>query len=123
MKELRVLLTSVGGLVAPRIIQTLRKSAKEDDKRIFIVGTDMRKDVVGFYFVDKSYVVHPGTSEGYIQKIHEICKDENINIIIPASDEELLAISMEREKFVKQGTIPICSNSVSYTHLTLPTKA
>jgi len=110
MKEIRIILTSVGGLVAPGIIKSLKRAALQNGERLFIIGTDMRGDSVGFHFVDKCYVVPRGDSEEYNSVLLEIAENNNIDVIVPCSDEELLSVSKEREKFIKKGITPICSH-------------
>jgi len=108
MKEIGIILTSVGGLVAPGIIKSLKTEGIKNNERIFIVGVDMQKDAVGFHFVDKSYIVPKGNSKDYTRVLMEIAEKNDINVIIPCSDEELLSISKEKDKFIKKGIIPIC---------------
>ena len=110
MKEIRIILTSVGGLVAPGIIKSLKKKATENNERLFIVGIDMQKEAVGFYFVDRSYIVPSGDSKNYFSTLMKIARVNNINVIIPCSDEEILSISKERKRFIKNSIIPLCSD-------------
>lgn len=110
MNEIRIILTSVGGLVAPGIIKSFKREAIENNERLFIVGIDMQKEAVGYHFVDKSYVVPKGDSKDYTTILMEIAEKNDIDVIIPCSDEELLSISKEKYNFVKKGIIPICSD-------------
>jgi len=109
-KEIRIILTSIGGLVAPSIIEHLRKSAEEDNKKLFIIGINAQKNAVGSFFVDKNFIVPNGDSVNYIPTLFKIAKENKIDIIIPCSDEELLSISKEKKNFMKDNIMPICSN-------------
>jgi carbamoyl-phosphate synthase large subunit len=114
MKEYRILITSVGGLVAPGIIKSLKQKATENSENMYIVGTDMRSGSVGFHFVDKSYIVPSGESKNYNSALLKIARENNVNLIVPCSDEELLSISREKQIFLENGIIPICSD---YTNI------
>lgn len=106
MGKIRLLLTSVGGLVVPNMIKSLKENTGDD---FYIVGVDMRSDAVGFHFADKSYVVPPGNSEEYTGQLLNIAKKEHIDVILPLSDEELLAFSKNKSDFEKEGIIAACS--------------
>ncbi|MBU1147274.1 MAG: ATP-grasp domain-containing protein [Candidatus Omnitrophica bacterium] len=106
MHKPRILMTSVGGLVAPNMMRSLRHST---DNNIFIVGVDAKHDAVGFHFADKSYVVLPGESEGYGRQLLNIAEKENIDVVLPLSDEELLALASYKRRFEKKGICVACS--------------
>jgi len=106
-KKVRLLLTSVGGLVAPGMIRNLRASKEFD---FYIVGVDTRKEAVGFNFSDASYVVPRGDDPSYKERLLEISRKEGVDVIIPLSDEETLSLSESKELFDKQGTKITCSD-------------
>ena len=58
----------------------------------------------------KKYVVFPGTSDQYCNQVLEIAKKEKIDIILPLSDEEVLALSKEKSIFEEKGIKIICSS-------------
>jgi len=103
----RLLLTSVGGLVAPGIIGSLKK---EKGHEFFIVGVDSKPDVVGFHYVDRSYVVPQGKGSDYFKSIFNICRKEKIDVLIPLSDDEMLSISRNQKELRSIGTRPLCSS-------------
>ena len=96
-----VLLTSVGGLVAPGIIENLRRIPEVSR----IVGVDASSDAIGFFLVDKSYVVPRGDENGYMDVLWSIIKAESVNLIIPASDEEVLTLSSHFNKKFRKSWI------------------
>lgn len=106
MSEIRLILTSVGGLVSPGMIESLRRT----DETFYIVGIDMQPDAIGFHFVDRSYTVPSGDSRDYIPCLMEIASKENAKVVIPCSDEELLSISKVKRDFERKGIIPLCSD-------------
>ncbi len=99
-----VLLTSVGGLVSPGIIENLR-SLPEVSR---IIGVDASADAIGFYMVDKDYVVPMGNDPEYMAVIYDIVKREKVNIIIPCSDEEVFTLSCHKESLRKEGIAVLC---------------
>lgn len=106
MKQIRLLLTSTGGLVVPSMIKILR----DYFENIYIVGVDNSENAVGFHFSDASYVVPYGNDSNYSSKLLNIAEKENIHLIIPGSDEETLAIAKDKVKFESKGIIPLCSD-------------
>ncbi len=107
MKKIRILLTSVGGLVAPSIIRSLRE---ERDYDFYIVGVDVQPGAVGFCYTDKSYVVSWGDAPEYMEMMLDISKKEKIDVVVPLSDPEVMSISRNKKKFESLGAIPLCSS-------------
>jgi len=103
---INLLLTSVGGLVSPGIIQDLR-SMPEAGK---IVGINASTDAIGFHFVDKAFVVPNGDTKEYIPQVTEIIEREGIGVVIPCSDEEVLSFSRYRTMFAEKGVKILCSS-------------
>jgi carbamoyl-phosphate synthase large subunit len=101
MKDITILLTCCNGLISPSQIKCLR-SVKE--RRINIVGVDMNELGVGSRKVDIFYKVPPPKSASHINKIFDICKNNNVDFIIPASEEESLSLVVNKEKFHKINT-------------------
>lgn len=100
-----ILLTSVGGMVSPGIIENLRNIPKIDR----IIGTDMSAEAIGFHFVDKGYIVPRGDAPDYITVLSELSERESVDVIIPGADEEVLALSRHKDTFKKKGISIICS--------------
>jgi len=103
----RIIITSVGGLVAPNIIKGLKDDSSDE---LYIVGMDMNKEAVGFHFADKSYTMPSANSDEYIEQVLNIAKKEKIDLILPGSDEELLNLAKNKQKFKEEGTIIACSD-------------
>lgn len=106
MDQIRIVLTSSGGLVIPSMV----KSLKDYFKNIYIVGVDTSKEAVGFHFTDAHYQVPFGSDPNYCDKILEIALKEDIKFIIPTSDEETIELARQKEKFLSNGIEPLCSD-------------
>ena len=81
--------------------QTIKYLKNVKGTKLSIIGTDIDKDAIGKYFCDKFYIVPRGNSKNYIEKCKQIVKKEKINLIIPTSDEEALALSRNKDYFEK----------------------
>lgn len=103
--EICILLTSVGGLVSPGIINNLR-SMPEASR---IIGTDVLSEAIGFNMVDKGYVVPLGDAPDYIDALSIIVEREAVNVIVPCSDEEVLTLSRYKDSFRERGVAILCS--------------
>ncbi len=100
MRDCTVILTCCGGLVSPGMIQSL-KMVKE--RKVSVVGVDMKESAIGAYMVDKFYVVPSGDSPAYVDKMLDISVKEGVEVILPTSNEESLALSEHRQAFEDKG--------------------
>ena len=103
---LTVLLTSVGGQVSPLIIKCLKS---EENPSVRVVGVDAKQDAIGSYFCDAFKVVPYGTDKDYVPAVLEFAQQEKVDVIIPGSDEEVLALSKVKESFSQKGVTVACS--------------
>jgi carbamoyl-phosphate synthase large subunit len=58
----------------------------------------------GQYLTDKFYQVPSGTDPTYVKTLAEICSNESVNVLFPASHEEALALTKNTALFKKIGT-------------------
>lgn len=107
-ERIGVLLTSCGGLVIPGIVDCLRA---EKGYNFHIVGVDMQAQAVGAHFVDSFHTVPAGLEPAYPERILEVAQQENIDVIVPGSDEEVLALSQHRGRFAEANITVLCSDS------------
>ncbi len=109
-KKVRVLIAGVGGGgYGVEIMKTLRLR----DSKYFIYGVDMSALSLGLFLADKSSVVPPAASSGYLKKLLAVCKKEKIQVVIPGSDPDLKAISFHQATIEKQGIfVPINTPAV-----------
>ncbi len=106
-ERIGVLLTSCGGLVIPGMVECLRA---EKDYDFHIVGVDMRAQAVGAHFVDRFHTVPGGLDPAYPEAILEVAQQENVDVIVPLSDEEVLGLCQHRERFAREGIAVLCSD-------------
>jgi len=86
----RIILTSVGGSLAPLLTKFLKKDNQLSN--IYIVGIDRRK-IKKILNLDAFYTVKMKNKNYFLKKFLQICKKEQIDLIIPGSDNEALIFS------------------------------
>lgn len=102
---MNILVLSVG--TRNKIIQYLKKAIGNDGK---VIVTDMSDLAPAVYEADKFYKVPAMTEVGYIDKIIEICKKEDIKAVFTLIDPELSLLAKHTHDFEKNGVIVIGSS-------------
>jgi len=69
-----------------------------------IVGVDCDPASVGFQFADQAYVVPRVGAPDYLDRMLEICREERVDLFLPALDEELALCGAHRAAFEALGT-------------------
>jgi len=69
-----------------------------------IVGVDCDPASVGFQFADAAHVVPRVGAPGYLDRMLEICREERVDLLLPALDEELALCGAHRAAFGALGT-------------------
>ena len=90
-----------------KIVQYFRRAL---DGTGTVVATDASTLGPAIYDADKYYIVPPITENGYIDKILEICKKEQINGVLSLIDPELSLLASNEEKFKALGVTIIGSS-------------
>lgn len=99
MDRITILITGAG---APGIAGTLYSLKNNyDNRKIKTIGVDIKKEVVGKYLCDKFYQTPKPTDKNFIKKLKEICKKENVDVILPQVDAELFILSENKKEFEK----------------------
>ena len=75
-----------------------------------VVATDASALGPAIYDADKYYIVPPITEKGYIDKILDICKKEQISGVLSLIDPELSLLAENKKKFDAVGTTIIGSS-------------
>ena len=97
MRDITVLVTASG---APGTAALLRALRTNGERGVRIVGTDMSPQAIGRQFCDRFYVVPPGRDPAFIDAVLDIVRRENIDIVLPQSSFDLLALAEGRERFM-----------------------
>lgn len=114
---MRILFTGAGRRI--ELLQAFRNAALVLNKNLKIYGTDMECSAPALMYCDYIRKVVPMKEDGYIDQLIEICKDEEIDLLVPTIDTDLLILSHNKERFEVVGTkvmisspemIQICRN-------------
>ena len=90
-----------------KIVQYFKKAFAGVGK---VIATDANALGPAIYDADKYYLVPPITEPGYIDKILDICKKEEITGVLSLIDPELSLLAQHEEDFKKVGTTVIGSS-------------
>jgi carbamoyl-phosphate synthase large subunit len=99
-------MTSAGGSIFPSMVRHLRDW---DGFDVGIVAVNAGPEAAGAGVADAFFQVPRGDAPGYGPALLDVCKANNVDVVVPLSDEEALALSEMREEFTEQGIRPLCS--------------
>ena len=108
MRIIRVLITCAGGDLMPALIKCLRCS---DNFNYILIGVDSVTAGKSQDILDAYYQVPNGSDIEYSDKLLEVALKENIDCIMPYSDEEAISISSNIKKFNDEGILTIVSDA------------
>ncbi|MGN6429416.1 MAG: ATP-grasp domain-containing protein [Gaiellaceae bacterium] len=96
MRPLTVLLTASGVPGSAALARALRENGERD---IRLVGTDMSELAIGRHLCDAFYVVPPGADPSFADALAEICRNEQVDAVLPQSSFELQTLAFNRDRF------------------------
>ena len=102
MNNLNVLVTAAGNVFMPGTLSCIKDNG---ERIVHLVGADMSDDSTILQMCDAAYQVPKCSDPSYIDSLMEICKKEEIDILLPIMSGELNALSMNVERFAAIGTI------------------
>jgi carbamoyl-phosphate synthase large subunit len=103
---MRIMVTGAGGPAGVCTIKAL-------NKKHFIVAVDSNNLAPGLYMANQAYVVPLANDAEFIPKVLEICRRNEVPLIIPTVSEELAPFAKNIEVFEKKGIRVIVSNEKS----------
>lgn len=103
---MRCLISCVGGDLAPLALILMKKSAVES---VFLLGVDMSAEASGAAFCDAFRTVPPGRDPGYPDIILALVEEFGIELVMPGSDEEAIAMAPHVERFRARGATLLCA--------------
>lgn len=118
--KLKILVTSSSKKVP--LIEGLKAAAKDIDPRIKIIAGDSDSKVVTRFISDFFWQM-PTLSETKLEKIIDYCVQNDVGLIIPTRDNELLFWSKHKSKFLdfdievlisKESTIETCLDKLKF---------
>jgi len=106
--EFNILITSVSRKVW--LVKAFKDALKQEGIDGKVVSVDINPLSAGLYVSDKHYLVPSSSDQNFIPAVLEICKKEDIKLLIPTRDGELLLFAKNKDKFEKQGIHIMVSN-------------
>ena len=100
-----ILILSAG--TRDKVVQYFKKELGSQGK---IIATDCSNIAPAIYDADLAYLVPPITADGYIEKVLEICRKEEITGVFSLIDPELSLLAKERARVEKIGVTPVVSS-------------
>lgn len=101
-KKISVLVTGVGGGgLGEQVLKALRLA----ETPYYIVATDILPVCLGFAEADSHYLVPRASQETYLKEILDVCWKEDIQVLIPGSEQELKKISDNRQLFEEKSVL------------------
>lgn len=101
---MNILILSAG--TRDKVVQYFKREIGENGK---VVATDCSNLAPAVYEADKFYLVSRINAPGYMDKILDICKKEEIDGVFSLIDPELSMLAKEKDRFLAIGTTPIVS--------------
>ena len=96
-----ILFTGVGRRI--ELIQAFRQAALVLNKRIRIIGADIANNAPALPYCDAIKIVKPMDDPDYISSLLKTCEEEEVDILVPTIDTDLLTLANNREQFEKTG--------------------
>jgi len=100
--KLRLLLLSVGSLAAQNVIDAIGTRREH----CVLIGTNSIADAAGNFRCDTAYLVPPAASgAAYIERIAEVIRQEQPDLVIPTRDDDVLALAILGEQSPRIDTV------------------
>lgn len=90
-----------------KIIQYFKNELGDNGK---VLATDSSKLAPALYEADEHFIVPRIDEPGYLERILDICKENNISGVLSLIDPELSILSKNKQKFLDIDTVPIVSD-------------
>lgn len=94
---MKILFTSVGRRV--ELIQAYREAAKNSNIELIIIGADLSLTAPALFFCDYKIQCPKISDPAYIPFLIKYCMDNDIDILIPTIDTDLLLLSEHKDDF------------------------
>ncbi|MBE6727791.1 MAG: ATP-grasp domain-containing protein [Ruminococcaceae bacterium] len=106
-----ILILSAGRRV--ELIERFKRARKKLEIDGNIIAVDISKTAPAIYFADRFYIISRICDEAYIDDIIDVCKKENIDLIVPTIDTELLKLAENRDLIEKSTNAKVLLSDMS----------
>lgn len=108
---MKILFTSVGRRV--ELMQAFRNAAQKTGIQLEIYGADISDTAPALQFCDHTVITPRIKDESYIPALQKICREENIDALIPTIDTDLLILSQHKAEFGKTKVVISAEDKIS----------
>lgn len=98
----KILFTSIGRRV--ELTQAFRNAADKLNMDLCIIGADYSDSAPALFYCDKTYQVCKIKDAEYIPQLLDICEKEQVDLLIPTIDTDLLVLAENCQAFEAVGT-------------------
>lgn len=113
MKEINVLILSAGRRVE---LVNCFKNARD---RLKIAGKIFAADIVktapALYFADEHFIIPHIKDENFISELIKLCKDNNVNLVVPTIDTELEILAKNRNYIESNADVKVMVSDYDLT--------
>lgn len=110
MREINILILSAGRRV--ELVQNFRKAAKRLNIKSNVVAGDCSETAPAIYFADRKTILPRINEPNYIDEIINVCNKEDVKLVVPTIDTDLLLLSEERKRIESEsGAMVLVSNT------------
>lgn len=99
-KKYNILILSAGRRV--ELVKCFKNAANRLKIKSKIVAVDLSDTAPAIYFADKHYRIPRIGTPDYLSTLIKICNEEDIKLIVPTIDTELLVLAKEKNNIEKQ---------------------
>lgn len=104
----RILVTCAGGGLLPQAIQYLREHSRHG--RVYVVAVDSEPQATGRHLADVFESVPGGSEPDYAVRLAEVAERHSVDLVVPWSDEEALALASSRSLIERNGRKLACAD-------------
>ncbi|QMU28981.1 NAD-dependent epimerase/dehydratase family protein [Adhaeribacter radiodurans] len=110
-----VLVTSIARKVP--MLEAIKSAVKKFDPDILLYGADVSSEIIGKHFVDRFWQM-PRITDLSVEELLHYCQQENITLIIPSRDGELVFWAAHKDSLAANG-ISVMLSSLSAVQVCL----
>jgi len=110
LPKLKMILTAVG---CPGAVTMIRALKNNGERAVEIVGTDMRPEAAGRFFIDRFYTVPSGRSPDFVPRMLDIVEREQPDLVLPQSSYEVGQLAEHRDAFKACGAVVLVTSPES----------
>lgn len=101
-KSFRILFSCIGRRVA--LVEAFRRAGQRLGLQCCLIGADNSPYSAALQRCDKTFIVPASIEKNYLDEILDLCRREQVDLLIPLIDPELLVLAGHQDKFAEVGT-------------------